>query len=129
MFDALPRESDVISIHIHMTPDNRHLINRDAFARMKAGVILLNTSRGGIIDETAFIETLNSGKVGGAGLDVIEGEWRTDLIDHPLVKYMNAHDNVVILPHLGGITWESRRMACEFTANKLAAEIERMARA
>lgn len=125
-FDTLLRDSDVISIHIHLTPDNRHFINRAAFEKMKRGVIIINTSRGGIIDEAAFLEALQSGKVGGAGLDVIEGEWRPDLADHPLIRYARENENVVIVPHLGGVTWESQRMSFIFTANKLAAELERM---
>jgi D-3-phosphoglycerate dehydrogenase len=119
-FDTLLAESDVISIHIHLTPENRHLLGAAQFARMKDGVVIVNTSRGGIIDEAAFADALKSGKVGAAGLDVIEGEWRTDLAEHPLIRYAREHDNLVIVPHLGGITLESQAASSQFVADKLA---------
>ena len=56
----------------------------------------------------------------GAGVDVIEGEWRTDLDRHPLICYANSHQNLIILPHLGGVTYESQCMAFTRTAKKLA---------
>lgn len=118
-FDELLAESDVLSIHVHLTEDNRHLLNASAFGRMKQGVYLVNTSRGGIIDEAALIAALESGKVAGCGLDVIDGEWRDDLIEHPLIQYARAHHNVVISPHVGGATWESQAMALMFTADRL----------
>lgn len=119
-FDTLLRESDVISIHVHLTPQNTRLIDQQAFAKMKRGVVIVNTSRGAIIDEDAFARALHSGQVGAAGLDVIEGEWRQDLANHPLIQYARAHDNLVIMPHVGGCTWESQRDSHTFTANKLA---------
>jgi D-3-phosphoglycerate dehydrogenase len=125
-FDTLIRQSDVISIHIHLTPVNTRLINEAAFAKMKRGVVIINTSRGAIIDEEAFAKALQSGHVGAAGLDVIEGEWRSDLVNHPLIQYARAHDNLVIMPHVGGCTWESQRAAHTFTANKLADALQRL---
>ena len=86
---------------------------------MKDGVILLNTSRGAILDEDAFLAALKSGKVAAAGLDLIEGEWRTHLINHPLIQYGRDHDNLVIPPHIGGVTYESQEMACGAAAQKL----------
>jgi D-3-phosphoglycerate dehydrogenase / 2-oxoglutarate reductase len=118
-FDELLQQSDILSIHIHLTEENRNLINAAAFQKMKDGVILLNTSRGAIIDEAAFLDALHSGKVGAAGVDVIEGEWRQDLIRHPLIQYARDHDNLVITPHIGGVTWESQEMAFVAAAQKL----------
>lgn len=125
-FDTLLRQSDVISIHVHLTPENTRLINQAAFAKMKRGVVIVNTSRGAIIDEEAFAQALQSGHVGAAGLDVIEGEWRTDLANHPLIQYARTHDNLVIMPHVGGCTWESQRDAHTFTANKLADALKKL---
>ena len=122
-FDTLLRESDIISLHIHLTPENTRLITREAFGKMKQGVVLINTSRGGIIDEAAFLEALESGKVGAAGLDVIEGEWRDDLVDHPLIRYAREHNHVVISPHVGGITRESQSLTLEFVADRLASAL------
>lgn len=125
-FDTLLREADVLSIHIHLTEDNRHLINKAAFDRMKKGVIIVNTSRGGIINEDDFVAAIKSGKVAGAGLDVIEGEWRTDLEQHPLIKLAREHHSIVISPHLGGVTVESQAMSSEFVANRLADSLKKL---
>lgn len=118
-FDRLLSESDVISIHIHLTEENRGLISTAEFEKMKPGVVIVNTSRGAIIDEEAFVKALESGKVGGAGLDVIHGEWREDLQEHPLIVYARNHENLLIMPHIGGITYESQEMTLAYTARKL----------
>ncbi len=118
-FERLLRESDVLSIHIHLTDENRGLINSKALAKMKNGAILINTSRGGLVDEEAFLQALLSGHLGGAGLDVIDGEWRDDLEQHPLIRYVNAHENLVISPHVGGVTFESQKMTLEYTVERL----------
>ena len=118
-FGQLLGEADVLSIHIHLTEENRGLIDREVFLKMKPGAILINTSRGAIIDEAALVEALRSGRLGAAGLDVIEGEWRTDLAEHPLMEYARSHDNLVITPHVGGVTYESQAMAHVAAARKL----------
>lgn len=120
-FETLLRSADVLSIHIHLTPENRNLIDEKCFATMKPGAILINTSRGGIIDEAALEEALHSGHLGGAGLDVIDGEWNQDLKEHPLIRYANEHDNLLISPHIGGVTYESQHMAYAHTVAKLKA--------
>jgi D-3-phosphoglycerate dehydrogenase len=119
-FDKLIRNSDVLSIHIHLTPENRGLIDREAIARMKPGAIILNTSRGAIIDESALLDALESGHLGGAGLDVVHGEWDEDLTRHPLIQYAQSHENLVISPHTGGVTFEAQAMTLEFLAGRLA---------
>ena len=113
-------ESDIIALHVHLTDETRGMISWDEFDRMKDGVILINTSRGGLIDEEAFLSALESGKVGAAGLDLIHGEWRKDLYNHPLIRYTRTHDNLVITPHVGGATFETESQAIEYTAKKLA---------
>ena len=119
-FDTLAARADVISIHIHLTPQNEHFIDADRIARMKDAVILVNTSRGGVIDEAALLAALESGKVGGFGADVIDGKWRDDLAQHPLIVFAREHDNVTIVPHIGGITHESQFITCQFIAQKTA---------
>jgi D-3-phosphoglycerate dehydrogenase len=119
-FSTLLRESDILSIHIHLTPENYQLFNHDVLAQMKPDALLLNTSRGAIIDETALCAALESGRIGGAGLDVIDGEWNSDLKNHPLINYARHHQNLVITPHTGGITFEAQRDTLVFTAQKLA---------
>jgi D-3-phosphoglycerate dehydrogenase len=104
-------QADVISIHVHLTDQTRGLISRQQIASMKRGAVLINTSRGAILDEAALLDALNSGALLGAGLDVIDGEWRTDLDRHPLIMYAARHENLVISPHIGGVTYESQRLA------------------
>jgi phosphoglycerate dehydrogenase-like enzyme len=123
-FDRLLTDSDVLSLHVDMTEENRGLIDAPTLARMKRGAVLVNTSRGAIIDEGALLAALENGHLGAAGLDVIDGEWRTDLDQHPLIRYANTHENLVISPHVGGVTYESQRMAYTHTAKKLARHLE-----
>jgi len=117
--DRLFRESDVVSIHIHLTPETKGLVGRRQFSLMRPGAILLNTSRGAIVDEAALLEALESGRLAGAGLDVIHGEWSDRLSEHPLIRYAREHDNLIITPHIGGVTYESQAMTVRHIAEKL----------
>ena len=123
-FEQLLHEADVISIHIHMLPQNYHLFNCETFARMRDAAVLINTSRGDIIDESALIQALESGKLAAFGADVISNEWRENMADSPLVQYAQEHENVVITPHMGGASDTSLRLAKEFSAKKLARYLE-----
>ena len=109
--EKLLPQADVVSIHVHLTESTRGMIGREQIAQMKRGAVLINTSRGAIVDEAALLDALKSGQLLGAGLDVIDGEWRTDLPQHPLIQYAARHQNLVISPHIGGVTFESQRMA------------------
>lgn len=73
-FDKLLRRSHVISLHVPLSPESKHMLNRDTFAKCHRGVLIVNTARGGLIDTAALIEAIDAGIVGGAGLDVIEEE-------------------------------------------------------
>lgn len=118
-FTTLLQESDILSLHVHLTPENRDLLSFPEFKQMKPGAFLINTSRGAIVNEDALLNALETGMLGGAGLDVIDGEWRQDLDQHPLIQYANTHENLVISPHLGGVTHESQRMTLNFMVKKL----------
>lgn len=118
-FAELLRESDVVSVHVHLDDKTRGLFGPKEFARMKPGAILVNTSRGAVLDESALLAALKSGRLAGAGLDVVEGEWRRDLDKHPLIRYARAHGQLVITPHIGGITYESQAMAYVRIVGKL----------
>ncbi|MBI2824787.1 MAG: hydroxyacid dehydrogenase [Planctomycetia bacterium] len=96
--ETLLATSDVISLHLPLTADNRRLLNRERLAIMKPGAILINTARGGLVDEQALCEALDSGHVWGAGLDVFDPEPPPS--DHPLVR----HARVVATPHTAGAT-------------------------
>jgi D-3-phosphoglycerate dehydrogenase len=93
--EELLRQSDIVSIHIPLTPTSRGLIGEKELALMKPGAFLINTSRGPIVDEAALLSTLREHKIAGAGLDVYNVEPLP--LDHPLRKL----DNVVLTPHLG----------------------------
>ena len=123
-FNTLLAQSDILSIHVHLNDQTRGLISRNAISRMKKGVIIINTSRGAIIDEGAFLEALEAGHIAGAGLDVIHGEWNKNLRNHPLVRYARKHQNLIITPHIGGSTIESIVGAREFMARKLGARLK-----
>jgi len=104
-FEQLLAESDAVSLHVPGTPATRHLLGEAELSRMKRGVLLVNTSRGTVVDEAALVRALERGIVGGAGLDVYEEEPRV----HPGLL---GRDDVVLLPHLGSATREARaRMA------------------
>lgn len=124
-FDDLLRLADVLSVHIHLTPSTDGLIGRAELAKMKPTAILLNTSRGRIIDEAALLDALKSKKLAGAGLDVIDGEWltREELLQHPLIAYARGHGNLLISPHIGGATMESIYGSRVFMARRIAAWI------
>jgi 3-isopropylmalate dehydratase small subunit len=99
--EELYRSSDIISVHVPMTPQTRHMIGREELALMKPSAILINTARGGIIDEEALLEALQNKKIAGAGLDVYEVG--TPTADYPFAKL----DNVVMTPHNGGGTFDN----------------------
>ena len=119
-FDTLFRESDVLSIHVHLTPATRGIVGRRELGLMKPTAILVNTSRAAIVDESALLDALDSGRLAGAGLDIIDGEWEGNIGGNRMVEYARQHDNVIITPHIGGATDESINGARIFMARKVA---------
>lgn len=119
-FDDLLQQSDAISVHIHMTEENHHLFSKEIFARMRPGMVLINTSRGDVIDEQALIVAMEDGTVRAFGADVLHNEFRPTMADSVVVRYSESHDNVVLTPHIGGATLESVTDARLFSARKLA---------
>lgn len=104
-FDGLIARSDVLSLHAPLTPDTRHVISADVLRRMRPGAFLVNTARGALVDEAALVDALRDGPLAGAGLDVYERE----PVVHPGLLELS---NVVLLPHVGSATRETRtRMA------------------
>lgn len=96
--ETLLEQSDVVSLHLPLTPETDRMIGRDALARMKKGSVLINTARGGLVDQAALTDALRSGHLGGAGLDVFTEEPVAG--DEALLSL----DNVVITPHVAWIT-------------------------
>lgn len=99
--DDLLRRSDYVSLHCPLTPENRNFINASTLAKMKAGAVLINTARGGLVDERAVVEALKSGHLRGAALDVFQVEPLP--LDSPLI----GMDNVVLAGHVAGLDNES----------------------
>ena len=100
-FYQLLEQADILTLHVPLVATTKHLLDRDALARMKAGAYLINTARGPVVDETALVEVLQSGHLAGAGLDVYEHE---PVVSQPLLTM----PNVVLLPHIGSATHETR---------------------
>ena len=111
-FETLIARSDVITVHVPLTRATRGLIGRDQIARMKAGAILLNVARGGILDERAVADALATGKLGGAGIDVFETEPPTG---SPLLEAPNT----ILTPHLGASTAEAQVLVAEEVADQV----------
>jgi glycerate dehydrogenase len=110
------RESDVVSLHLPLTPTTQHLIGRAELARMKAHSLLINTARGGLVDETALAEALLAKRIGGAGFDVLGIEPPPD--DNPLLQLRLPH--FILTPH---VAWASAQ-AMQALADQLVDNIE-----
>ncbi|MBL7017227.1 MAG: D-2-hydroxyacid dehydrogenase, partial [Kiritimatiellales bacterium] len=110
-------ESDIISLHCPQTPETTGLINAAAIELMKPGAYLINTSRGGLIDEAALADALNSGRLAGAGLDVLSTE--PPAKDNPLLNATNCF----ITPHIAWAGTAARQSLMNQTANNLRAFI------
>ena len=114
--DELLRESDIITIHVPLTPETKHMINAERIEKMKDGAVIINTSRGGVVDEDALYNALKSGKLYGAALDVYENE---PLKESKLFEL----DNIVLTPHIGAQTKEGQKRAGVEVAEKVYEEL------
>ncbi len=99
--DSLLAESDVVSLHVPLTDETRHMMNKSTFYKMKKGAILVNTARGPIVNERELVEAIRQGQIGAAGLDVFDNEPN---INPELI----AMENVILTPHIASATWEAR---------------------
>lgn len=125
---TLFQESDIVSLHCPLTPETYHMIDADALAQMKEGVMLINTSRGGLVDAQAMIKGLKSGQVGHLGLDVYEEEGDLFFQDHSdrvihddVFMRLLTFPNVVITGHQGFFTEEAVRNIAETTIGNMTA--------
>ncbi|MCX6056426.1 MAG: hydroxyacid dehydrogenase [Chloroflexi bacterium] len=116
-FEDLLKGSDMITMHLPLTTDTKGLLDQKAFAKMKQGVYIICAARGGVIDESALLEALNSGKVAGAALDVfaVEPPGLTELVSHP---------KVVETPHIGAQTVEAQNRAAHDIAEEVLAALD-----
>ncbi|AEX86418.1 glyoxylate reductase [Marinitoga sp. 1135] len=115
--EELIKKSDYISLHTPLTPETHHLLDEKEFSMMKPNVIIINTARGPVINEKVLIKYLKEGKIAGAGLDVYEEEPK---IPEELLKL----DNVVLTPHTGSATFETRDKMAEMVADNVIAALK-----
>jgi len=116
--NTLLDESDVIFLHTHVTDETRGMVDEEFLSYMKEGSYLINTARGELVDEKAIIESIECGHLKGYGTDVIKDEFG-DIQNSKLVEFsMNPNNNVVITPHIGGMTIEGQTKAYYWAVNK-----------
>jgi len=116
--ETLLRESDFVSLHTPLTPETHHMMDREQFTMMKSTAILINTSRGQVVDQKALYEALVSGGIAGAGLDVTDPE--PILRDDPLLTL----DNCVVVPHIASASVATRTMMATMAAENLIAALQ-----
>ncbi len=110
--DTLLQSSDYISLHVPLLDSTHHMINKEKLSLMKNTAKIINTSRGGVIDEDALYDALKNGKLGGAALDVFENEPATN-------SKLTTLDNVILTPHIGAQTKEAQSLAANVIAEKI----------
>ena len=115
--DDLLAEADFVSIHTNLTPETRHLFNAETFTRMKRTAVLVNTSRGPVVDELALADALASGEIFAAGLDVFEREPEVE-------ERLLSLENVVVIPHLGSATVDTRNAMGQLAVRNVFAALD-----
>lgn len=128
-FGDLLKQSDIISIHAHLNKSTENMFNKTTFAKMKKSAYLINTARGRIVSEGDLLKALQKKEIAGYAGDVLADELEFDdqgFIDHPMVKYAKKHANVLLVPHIGGMTHESRSRTDVFTMRKLEAYCQKL---
>ena len=111
--------AEVLSIHVPLNPDTVGLVGAEQLNRLPAGALLINTSRGDVVDEQALLAALQSGRLAGAALDVLSNERGAERGTSALVNYARSHANLLLTPHIGGTTYESMAATEIFMAHKL----------
>lgn len=110
--DELVRNADVVSLHLHLSSESHHLLNRKRLMRLKSGAIVINVSRGQLVDNEALLEALNSGHLGGAGFDVY------DIEPTERGNPLTSHPNVVCTPHSAN-TLDTHKLAPDASISNL----------
>jgi len=125
-FEQILAESDIISLHIPLSPETKHIINAQSLSKMKDGVMLINTSRGGLIKSSDLVKALKSGKIGWLGLDGYEFEKNMFYSDHrddrtkdPVMEELLSFPNVIISPHQAFLTKEALQEIANLTIKNL----------
>ncbi len=122
--DELLERSDAVLLHASHSAASHRFFGRARFAAMKPGALFVNTARGELVDEEALLEALESGRLGGAALDVLADERSEGMGGHPLVALARRRPDLIITPHIGGCTAPSMERTETFLAGKLHAELK-----
>ncbi|KKK60548.1 hypothetical protein LCGC14_3023260, partial [marine sediment metagenome] len=117
-FDVI-ENSDVLMVCVHLNESTRKMVNETWFDSMRDGIYFINTSRGEIVDEEALLKNLKSGKIAAAGLDVISDEFTGDKNIHPIIEYARNNSNLIVTPHIAGLTYGSERKALEIVLDSI----------
>jgi D-3-phosphoglycerate dehydrogenase len=115
---CLFEQCDVISLHVHVTPETKYMINKEILGYSKKNPYIINTSRGEIVQENDIVTALNNNTISGYGTDVIENEF-DNLKKSPIIEAMNHGLNIIVTPHTGGMTIEGQTKAYTWAINKL----------
>ncbi|MDR2132801.1 MAG: phosphoglycerate dehydrogenase [Clostridiales Family XIII bacterium] len=119
-FEELLRTSDVVSLHMPLSDETKHIIGAPELASMKDGAYLINVARGGVLDEKALLAALESGKLAGAALDVLEQE--PPAPEHPLLRAAQKH-NLILTPHIGWHSFDARDKSLNCLKRQVAAVV------
>lgn len=122
--EELLTRSNLVTVHVNLDEGTRRLFGRAQFSKMKRGAFFINTSRGDVVDEAALIEALDQGHLGGAAVDVLTGEPQVSS-QHAMVQAAQRLSNLLIVPHIGGNTFESFVKTETFVASKLLEVLRR----
>ena len=118
--EELLSSSDVVSVHVPLSPETRGLLNAESLRLLPRGSWLVNTSRGAVVDESSLVDLLEDGHLAGAAIDVLSTEQPDERREEsPALRYARRHDNLLVTPHLAGATFESMEHTEVFIAEKL----------
>ena len=119
--DILLRQSDIVTLHCPLTPETKHMINADSLGKMKPNAILINTARGGLVDSKALVDALKSGKIAGAGIDVLAQEPPKPGSD-PLLDYKG--ENLILTPHVAWASHEAQTILAKQLSDNIKAFVD-----
>ena len=117
--NELLQVSDIVSLHVHLDDETVNMFREEHFKIMKKGSYFLNTARGGLISEPAMLSALESGHLAGAAVDVICEEQADDLFNHKVIKYARNNSNLIVSPHIAGLTVDSQGKAAQFSVDTI----------
>ena len=119
--EKLLKNADIVTLHIDYNSENHHFCGSDFFQKIKKGAVFINTSRGELVDEEIFLESLLNGRIAVAGIDVMDGDSTWDgrvPVGNKLIEYARNHNNLLITPHMGGYGQESVSRTRKFITKK-----------